>query len=207
MELLISVRHNLYACTDPQILKYLPSSRDLLAALLVSKSWCLAAYPLIWQRPLLASVSQFAGFVRALSRPDPLLPYSSTVRRLVFNTFARHLTDELFLGITSCQHLERLTLPGATHLSTATLLHVFNQLPELVSIDLSGMDSVDEKVVKRIATNCPQLQGLNLSKCKRIGDEGIVAVASKLALLRRVSKHSVSALMRADQTERLSSSD
>lgn len=170
-------------------MQYLPSSRDLLAAMLVSKSWCLAAFPLIWQRPTLSSVSQFAGFVRALSRPNPLLPYTSSVRRLVFNSFARHLTDDLFLGITSCQHLERLTLPGAAHLTTPTLLQVFSQLPELISIDLSGMDSVDDKVVAKIATCCPQLQGLNLSRCKRIGDDGVMAVASRLRMLRRVSRN------------------
>lgn len=155
--------------------------------MLVSKSWCIAAYPLIWQRPSLSSVTQFAGFVRALSTSDPLLPYKTSVRRLVFNSFARHLTDELFIGVTTCEHLERLTLPGATHLSTPTLLDVFGQLPELVSIDLSGMEAVDDKVISTIASNCPQLQGLNLSRCKRIGDDGIVAVACKLALLRRVS--------------------
>jgi F-box and leucine-rich repeat protein GRR1 len=155
--------------------------------MLVSKSWCVAAYPLIWQRPSLASVSQFAGFVRALGTPNPLLPYPTTVRRLVFNSFARHLPDDLFSGITVCQHLERLTLPGATHLSTATLLEVLGQLPELVSIDLSGMEAVDDKVVMKVASKCPQLQGLNLSKCKRVGDEGIVAVAHQLSALRRVS--------------------
>ncbi len=172
---------------DKQILQYLPSSRDLLSAMLVSKSWCIAAYPLIWQRPSLASVSQFAGFVRALGTPHPLLPYPTTVRRLVFNSFARHLPDDLFSGITVCQHLERLTLPGAAHLSTATLLEVLGQLPELVSIDLSGMEAVDDKVVMKVASKCPQLQGLNLSKCKRVGDEGIVAVAHQLSALRRVS--------------------
>lgn len=189
MELLISVRPS--SCvTDRQILQYLPSSRDLLSAVLVSKSWCVAAYPLIWQRPQLSSVSQFAGFVRALGTPNPLLPYPATVRRLIFNSFGRHLTDDLFVGITVCQHLERLTLPGATHLSTATLLEVLGQLPELVSIDLSGMEAVDDNVVMKIASSCRQLQGLNLSKCKRIGDEGIVAVAQKLSSLKRVSVRS-----------------
>ncbi|BEI86144.1 hypothetical protein CcaverHIS002_0604310 [Cutaneotrichosporon cavernicola] len=174
MELLIS------------ILQYLPSSRDVLSAMLVSKSWCVAAYPLIWQRPSLSSISQFAGFVRALGRANPLLPYPTTVRRLVFNSFARHLTDEVFGSITACQHLERLTLPGATHLSTVILLEVLGQLPELVSIDLSGMDAVDDNVVMKIANSCPQLQGLNLSKCKRIGDEGIMVVAQELSALRRI---------------------
>ncbi|GMK54196.1 hypothetical protein CspeluHIS016_0107820 [Cutaneotrichosporon spelunceum] len=154
--------------------------------MLVSKSWCVAAYPLIWQRPSLSSISQFAGFVRALGRPNHLLPYRTTVRRLVFNTFARHLTDDLFGSITACQHLERLTLPGATHLSAPMLLEVLGRLPELISIDLSGMDTVDDKVVMKIANSCPLLQGLNLSKCKRIGDEGIIVVAQQLSSLRRI---------------------
>ncbi|CAK9784481.1 RNI-like protein [Cutaneotrichosporon oleaginosum] len=168
------------------ILRYLPSSHDLLSAMLVSQSWCLAAYPLIWQRPALSTVSQFAGFVRALGTPRPLLPYPTTVRRLLCNSFARHLTNDLFGEITACRYLERLTIPGATRLSVTTLLEVLGQLPELVSIDVSGMDAVNDKVVKKIASSCRKLQGLNLSRCKRIGDEGILAVAQQLPHLRRI---------------------
>lgn len=158
-----------------------------MSAMLVSKSWCLTAFPLVWQRPLLSSITQFAAFARVLSMTKTLLPYSTIVRRLVLNGFSNHLTDELFAHVSICRNLERLTIPSAVNLTTRSLKNVFGKLHELVAIDLSGVEAVDDAVLHVIINNCPPLQGLSLCQCPKITDEGILAVASKLQGLRRVS--------------------
>lgn len=157
--------------------------------MLVSKTWCLAAFPLIWQRPPIHTITQFAKFVRTLNDPDALLPYATTVRRLICSGFARDLTDKLFVKVSCCRNLERLFLPGAD-LSDHCLVSVFRQLPELISIDLGGIDGVTDLVARQIASVCTQVQGLNFTKCKRVGDEGIIAIASNLKMLRRVRQAS-----------------
>jgi F-box and leucine-rich repeat protein GRR1 len=109
------------------------------------------------------------------------------VRRLVFNGFAKHLTDELFSSVGACRNLERLTLPGATRLTSKSLNYVFGRLQALIAIDLAGVDAVNNYVVYQIANGCPQVQGLNLAKCHKITDEGVMAVAERSTMLRRVS--------------------
>lgn len=161
--------------------------RDFVSAMLVSKSWCLAAYHLLWQKPVLTSITQFADFVRVITSPAPLLPYASTVRRLSFNGFSKHLSDRLFRDIVACRNLERVTMPGATNVSASALCEVFAKLEDLVAIDLSGVTAVDDSVVLTIAKNCRRVQGLNLSKCNKVGDEGLLAIARNLKMLRRVS--------------------
>lgn len=157
--------------------------------MLVSKTWCLAAFPLIWQRPPISTITQFAKFVRTLNDPGALLPYAATVRRLVCSAFARDMTDELFSKVSCCYNLERLFLPGAD-LSEKALTAVFQHLPELISVDLCGIDGVNDNVARQIASICTQVQGLNLTRCKRLGDEGIIAIARNLKMLRRV-RHSL----------------
>lgn len=169
-----------------RVLQYLPSNHDLLSTMLVSKTWCIATFPLIWQRPPLGNITQFAKFVRALNDPGALLPYATTVRRLVCSEFARDLTDELFSKISSCHNIDRLIIPGA-ELSEKSLITVIRHLPDLISADLAGIDGVTDEVARQIARDCHQVQGLNFTKCKRVSDEGILELASSLKMLRRVS--------------------
>ncbi|RSH84669.1 SCF ubiquitin ligase complex subunit [Apiotrichum porosum] len=128
----------------------------------------------------------FAAFARVLSMTKTLLPYSTIVRRLVLNGFSNHLTDELFAHVSICRNLERLTIPSAVNLTSRSLKNVFGKLHELVAIDLSGVEAVDDAVLHVIINNCPPLQGLSLCQCPKITDEGILAVASKLQGLRRI---------------------
>lgn len=187
IELLLQVNLLCFLILTIQVMQML-HSRDLVSAMLVSKSWCSAAFPLIWQKPTLTSITQFASFVRVLSLPDPLLPYSTMVRRLVFNGFAKHLTDDLFRGIATCKRLERLTLPGATRLTSKSLIHVLGKLRGLIAIDLMGVIAVDDQVVRQIAQSCPQVQGLNLARCLYLTDDGVMAIATQLKSLRRVGE-------------------
>jgi F-box and leucine-rich repeat protein GRR1 len=161
--------------------------KDLVHDMRVSKQWCLIAFPILWQKPSLSSIDAFRLFVRVLREPEPLLPYSTAVKRLVFNGFSRHIDDDSFEAIGLCQNLERLTLPGASRLSSKALISVFGKLQNLIAVDLWGVEAVNDQVVSQIATSCPKIQGLNLAQCNSITDEGILAVAAKSAKLRRVS--------------------
>lgn len=183
-EILAQVRVS-WVRANVEILQHV-SPKDLVSAMLVSKSWCFAAFHLLWQKPALSSITQFADFVRVITSPSPLLPYALTVRRLSFNGFSKHLSDRLFRDIVACKNLERVTMPGATNLSSSALCEVFANLEELVAIDLSGVTAVDDSVVSTIAAKCRRVQGLNLSRCNKVGDEGLLAIARNLRMLRRV---------------------
>lgn len=202
---MLKERH-LAAHTDKQILQHIPP-RDLVSAMLVSKSWCFAAFHLLWQKPALSSITQFADFIRIITSPSPLLPYASTVRRLSFNGFSRHLSDRLFREIVACKSLERVTMPGATNLSASALSEVFTSLKELIAIDLSGVTAVDDSVVSVIASSCQRVQGLNLSKCNKVGDEGLLAIARQLKMLRRVRDRNTTVIDPSDQADGLHSLD
>ncbi|WOO82832.1 SCF E3 ubiquitin ligase complex F-box protein grrA [Vanrija pseudolonga] len=170
------------------IMRYLPANGDLLSAMQVSRSWCLAGYPLLWQKPALNNVEGFASFVRVLSSPKTLLPYTDIIKRLSIAGFAREVNDDLFRGIAVCKRLERLTLAGAVHLTPKALNDVFRELKELIAIDVSGVTDVDDEVTQGIAANCPKTQGLNLTDCKQLTDEGVLAIAGSMKNLRRVRR-------------------
>ncbi|TXT10682.1 hypothetical protein VHUM_02187 [Vanrija humicola] len=167
-------------------MRYLPANSDLLSAMLVSRPWCLAGYPLLWQKPALNSVEGFASFVRILASPETLLRYTDTIKRLSIAGFAREVNDDLFRGIAACKRLERLTLSGATNLTPKALNDVFRELNDLIAIDVSGVTAVDDDVAQHIAANCPKTQGLNLTDCQQLSDEGVLAIAASMKNLRRI---------------------
>lgn len=177
-----------------QIMRYLPANGDLLSAMQVSRSWCLAGYPLLWQKPALNNIEAFASFVRVLASPKTLLPYTDIIKRLSIAGFAREVHDDLFRPIALCKRLERLTLSGAVLLTPRALNSVFRHLKELIAIDVSGVTDVDDEVTQGIAANCPKTQGLNLTDCKLLTDEGVLAIAGSMKNLRRVRKSLLSAL-------------
>ncbi|KAL1408918.1 SCF ubiquitin ligase complex subunit [Vanrija albida] len=168
------------------IMRYLPANGDLLSAMQVSRTWCLAGYPLLWQKPALSTVEGFASFVRVLASPKTLLPYADIIKRLSVAGFAREINDDLFRGIAACKRLERLTLSGAVHLSPKALNDVFRELNDLIAIDVSGVTDVDDTVAQEIAISCPKTQGLNLTDCKQLTDEGLLAIAASMKNLRRI---------------------
>jgi len=67
----------------------------------------------------------------------------------------------------------------------------------LLALDVTGLDSITNKTMQALAQNAVQLQGLNITNCKKITDESLEAVAcacrhlkmvSALALLMLISK-------------------
>ncbi|KAK4684638.1 F-box and leucine-rich repeat protein GRR1, partial [Tremellales sp. Uapishka_1] len=177
-----------------QIFRQLPSVRDLQSTLLVSRSWCLSSFSLLWSRPMLYSPSQLAAFLRVIIAKDPSLPYAASVRRITLASMTDVLTDDLFLPLEKCTRMERLTLAGATHLSSRAMRQVLKGMSDLMAIDLSMSKSqedtavrgVNDDVLATIAKSCTRLQGLNLSGCRVVGDDGILQIAECTRNLRRI---------------------
>ncbi|KAL7420162.1 SCF ubiquitin ligase complex subunit [Cryptotrichosporon argae] len=166
------------------IFRYLTDPRDLVSALLVSQNWCDAGFGLLWHRPSLTSIAQFAAFTRALSLALPSRPYARHVRRLNLTAIAGELGDELVGALARCVRLERLVLAGAARLSKWGLRALVADLAGLLALDLSHIPAVDDALLEHVAAHCPRLQGLNLTGCKAVGDDGIRAAARCRALRR-----------------------
>lgn len=179
--------------------------------MLVSRTWCLSAFPLLYARPNITSASQLASLCRVLNTPASALslPYHTQIRRMNFNLINKDLSSELFVPLRVCTRMERITMVGCSRVSAAALRTVIDAMPELVAVDMANSDSVDDSVLKILGRRCPRLQGLNLSGCKSVGDEGVRAIARGCRMLRRVSSASLSVAWRIaddlDENSRLPS--
>ena len=169
------------------IFKYVVASPpDLLSCLQVCKAWCICGVELLWHRPTFYKISSLFKLIAVIRKPDQVFPYASFVRRLNFTILAAQLEDQLFLRMSACSRLERLTLAGCVHVSDDTLVKVFSETRQLVAIDLTDVVKLTDATLDVLASNCPRLQGINLSGCKRITSEGVINLAKSCKLLRRV---------------------
>ncbi|SPO21522.1 related to GRR1 - required for glucose repression and for glucose and cation transport [Ustilago trichophora] len=159
---------------------------DLLSCLLVCKSWCLNGVELLWHRPALFKISSLFKLVGVIRKPEQLFPYADFVRRLNFTLLANQLEDQLFLMMSACTRLERLTLAGCTNITDATLVKVFQNTPQLVAIDLTDVADISDATLLTLAANCPKAQGINLTGCKKITSKGVAELARSCKVLRRV---------------------
>ncbi|KAJ1019446.1 hypothetical protein NDA16_004563 [Ustilago loliicola] len=159
---------------------------DLLSCLLVCKSWCLNGVELLWHRPALFKISSLFKLVGVIRKPEQLFPYANFVRRLNFTLLANQLEDQLFLMMSACTRLERLTLAGCSNITDATLVKVFQNTPQLVAIDLTDVADISDATLLTLAQNCPKAQGINLTGCKKITSKGVAELARSCKLLRRV---------------------
>ena len=76
------------------------------------------------------------------------------------------------------------------NISRDALRRVVSGMKALVAVDLSQVGAVEEQVMLEISERCERLQGLNLSGCKMVVDEGMKAIAERCRMLRRVSHRS-----------------
>lgn len=168
-------------------MKLLHDPRDLFAALQVSRTWCLTAYPLLWSRPSLTHPHQLASLSRTLVSLAPSLPYATAIRRLNLSMVSNRLNDYLIDGLEYCTRVDRLTVTNAEGLSTQALKRVLGNMRDVTAVDLSGTSCVENTIVRRIGESMDRLQGLNLTGCKGVGDEGLKVIAERRKNFRRVS--------------------
>ncbi|KAI9466933.1 hypothetical protein BJY52DRAFT_1208462 [Lactarius psammicola] len=168
------------------ILKHLSSSRDIHSTLLVSRSWCECSVELLWHKPTVPDFNTLIKIMQVLSREEPTFTYSQFIRRLNFISVGSEMSDSIFGRLAPCVRLERLTLVGCSNLSDDVIARTVPYFPNLVAIDLSGVDAVTDRTVFALADCCPKLQGINLLGCRRVSSTSIGALANKCPLLRRV---------------------
>lgn len=154
----------------------------------VNKTWCLYAFSLLWNRPVLSYRDQLVSFARILASDNPSLPYAIAVKRINLSAVAHSFNDNLLLPWKACTRAERVTLGGSSRLTAQTLAKVLGQMPNMIALDLNRVMLCDDRVLRTVAETAPGLQGLNLNGCAMVGDESMKLVAERCRLMRRVSK-------------------
>lgn len=144
---------------------------------------------MIWTKPVFTSRDQktLTECIKVLRLANPSFHYARFVRRLNFAPLHGTLQDRQLIEFAVCSRLERLVLTDSRYIGSRTLAKVLGQMKELVAVDLSGVLTTNDGVLKTIAATCTKLQGINLTKCNQITDEGLVALAKQAKCLRRVS--------------------
>ena len=177
-----------------QILKHIHSTRDLSAVMRVSRTFCQCAVELLWHKPSFAKYNTIHKMSTLLRTTQQTFTYSRFIRRLNFLNHGLDLTDELFRDFIHCDRLERLTLIGCKNLSVSVLSDILPAFPNLVAVDLSNVVNTTNSAVIGLASVASRLQGINLTGCELVSDEGISAVAANCPLLRRVKLSGLSLL-------------
>ncbi|KAF9260945.1 RNI-like protein [Marasmius fiardii PR-910] len=94
--------------------------------------------------------------------------------------------DDVLTVPAKCDRLDCLTLVGCNALSSITLSQVLPSFPNLVAIDLSGVENTSDATIVDLALVAKRLQGISLGGCKEVANEGVLALANNCPLLRRV---------------------
>lgn len=163
--------------------------KDLKRALLISRAWCQCTVPVIWTKPVFSSRDSktLTECIKILRMANSFFNYARFVRRLNFAPLHGTLQDRQLIEFAVCSRLERLVLTDSRYIGSRTLAKVLGQMKDLVAVDLSGVLTTNDGVLKTIAATCTKLQGINLTKCNQITDDGVVALAKQAKYLRRVS--------------------
>ncbi|KAF9268162.1 RNI-like protein [Marasmius fiardii PR-910] len=168
------------------ILKHLQAPRDVHHTLQVSRTWCECSVELLWHKPTFTKLEPLIKLTRLLASPRQTFTYSNFIRRLNFLSIGSDLKNDVFTVLAKCDRLERLTLVGCNALSSITLSRVLPSFPNLVAIDLTGVENTSDAAIVGLASVAQRLQGINLGGCKEVADEGVLALAANCPLLRRV---------------------
>lgn len=90
--------------------------------------------------------------------------------------------DSLNRIMENCKNLHSLNISYCTNLTSNGIVTAIQNRNKLTSIDLAGT-SITDSALLEIAKNCENLNSLNLSNCKYVTPDGIIAATSHLKLL------------------------
>lgn len=93
--------------------------------------------------------------------------------------------------IESCQNLASVTLEGCRNLQRTTLNQLLRKNCQLVSLNLTGLPSVNLSTCKIISHSCPQLEAFNVSGCRDLDARGIRFIVEGCSRLRDLRAGSV----------------
>ncbi|KAG3004932.1 hypothetical protein PC120_g18279 [Phytophthora cactorum] len=85
-----------------------------------------------------------------------------------------------------CHSLVSLSLSGCTHLSDDNIIDIVDSCAKIVKLELAFCRELTDSVLHAIAKHL-SLEELNLSRCVRITDEGMLEIAGQSSVLRRLN--------------------
>jgi F-box and leucine-rich repeat protein GRR1 len=183
-----------------QILKQvqIESEKDLVQCIYVCKRWGYLALELLWHKPSFKSASStswLAFFTVIQSSHHHSYPYTSFIKRINLTPLSKQIHDIHIITLNACSRLERITLAGCSNLTNVGLCALINDNDgsignELISIDLSDVNLITDQTILKVASCCPNLQGLNLCMSQEqqlITDISIIELSKQCKNLKRVS--------------------
>lgn len=163
---------------------------DLLAAMLVCRSWAYNSVGLLWHRPNCADLTKHQIICTSLNLEKPYFAYPDFVKRLNLQALADQVNDGSVTPFADCTRIERLTLTNCHGLTDLGLMALLEGRSGLLALDICGNSEISAKSIEMLADNCPKLQGLNISECELIDNKSMIKLAESCRQLKRVS-HSV----------------
>ncbi|OWZ21734.1 hypothetical protein PHMEG_0003681 [Phytophthora megakarya] len=85
-----------------------------------------------------------------------------------------------------CADLVSLNLSGCTHLSDTNIIDIIDSCAKIVKLELAFCRELTDSVLYAIAKHL-SLEELNLSRCVRITDDGMMEIAGQSTVLRRLN--------------------
>ncbi|KAJ3072703.1 SCF ubiquitin ligase complex subunit [Podochytrium sp. JEL0797] len=176
-----------------EISKYLPSLKDHKSFMMVSQRHLSALFPRLYKTPAITSPTTLSLFIRTVKESVyyETRHYMNSVKCLHLGDLSIS-DDHLFDIINRCNRLESLSVHTPTVTSTS-LCHVSNALPNLENLDMSGCGGVEMGiwVMNLGSTTClPSAEftmtSLNLSRTK-ISDAHVPQLLDHLPQLRNLS--------------------
>ncbi|KAL1917721.1 uncharacterized protein VTP21DRAFT_3555 [Calcarisporiella thermophila] len=83
-----------------------------------------------------------------------------------------------------CGNIQILHLSGCRSPSAASIAYLLRHLRDLLVLDVSGLNNINNYTLFTIAASCPRLERLNLAWCRGISSRGVEAVLRGCSRLR-----------------------
>lgn len=170
-----------------QVFKYLEKS-DLYSLLTVCREFADLIVEILWFRPNMQSDKAFQKIraVMELPRNQTHWDYRNYIKRLNLS-FMTNLVDDLLLDLfNGCPKLERLTLVNCSQLSHLPISRVLELCSRLQSIDMTGVQDIQDDIIYALALNCKRLQGLYAPGCGNISEAAVITLLKSCPMLKRI---------------------
>lgn len=169
----------------------LSSTTDMLACMLVSRSWANACAPILWHRPSCNTWGHLTNVVNSVTKDDGLFDYAALIRRLNLSQLNETVSIGTLTPFEKCTRIERLTLTNCSLLTDQPVSNIVSRNHLLQALDVTDVDNLTDETVLKVAEHCPRIQGLNFSGCVLITDDALVTVAQRCTQLKRVCLASI----------------